>query len=1221
MSSLTDSRSILGAVALAATLLFVACGGGDSIPAPDSDTLEDLPSSSDVDAQAPETTALDVPAEAKADLMTQTDDTASEPSSELTADGQGDSIGDLVPDEGEPGIEVVQDPGVEQAEDQGADLEEVADVVTDTSIIPGSENLCKPCKTDDDCIVEGAAGNLCIARGGDGSFCGVPCSAAVPCPDGYECADAATGRAAVRQCQPAGNAACPCPDAFKEFKTVCHVENLSGKCEAERTCDQPCTAEVPAPEICNGKDDNCDGQTDEGLGSTSCGDGICSHTVQNCVNGQGQACDPMQGATAEVCNGMDDDCDGQVDNNTGTTTCGMGICGHTIQKCVGAQVQTCDPMQGSGTEVCNGKDDNCDGQVDEGLGSSTCGTGICLHTAQNCLDGVPQTCDAFQGASLEVCNGQDDNCDGQVDEGLGTSTCGKGVCLHTVPNCLDGVPQTCDPMQDAGTEVCNGMDDNCDGQVDEGLGNTTCGKGICDHATPNCVSGVPQTCDPLQGATAELCNGKDDDCDGQVDNGFGTTTCGKGICGHTIQNCLNAATQTCNPMQGAAAEVCNGQDDDCDGQIDNGLGSTTCGKGICGHTVQNCVNAIPQTCNPMQGAGTEVCNGKDDNCNGQADEGLTCCTYETFDSGGGVFTVDNPAHVTFLTSGCYSGKCASVSDAHLTFSTGSVPLPGPVAMSVWVSPQAGWVQAFANYALTLKCDNGAHAIVGNWAETSAYFFLCSGAADSTCAQTTISHSAPIGSWTRATLSIDAQGYVSYSEGGSEVHRSASPLDCGAGVTDFDLSAAGTNPGYLTVRFDSVEMGPAACGSDAVNAIQQCDLGDLASCQAAYTNNWNRTCKQIQDTFAANLMTLPTAPHDYRVTYKYSAPGATPAMWTQTAWTTIPSTLTTCSNLAAATVNPVTATWDYAWDNSTTAQTFKAPAATTYQMTAWGGLGGGNAAALGGLGGRTSGVLPVSNLDDVYYIVFGGSGGSDLVASTSGFKGSAGGGGGGPHGSGGCGTAGASNGGPGGSAGNGTPGGSGGGFGLATGGLKGCGWGNTAAGGGGGGYGGGGGGAWSSSPYSAGGAAVILRNLASLVMVAGGGGGGGNTKTTIAFGGSGAGGNAAGGSGGSGGSSCNGGNGGASAVGGLGGITTSSYGTGSGGNGGSGGGGGGGQYSGGGGGGYGGGGGGGGNWWTSSHDCGAGGGGGGGYLDTALASDSGSASGVNSGSPKAQIVMY
>lgn len=318
-----------------------------------------------------------------------------------------------------------------------------------------------------------------------------------------------------------------------------------------------------AAEICNNKDDNCNNIIDEGLGKTTCGVGECMVTVENCVNGVVQKCIPKQGSP-EICDGKDNDCNGLVDDGLGSTTCGVGECQTTVENCIGGKVQECVPKEGK-PEVCDGLDNDCNGLIDDGLGSTTCGEGECKVTVENCVDGKPQICIPLESKE-EICNGKDDDCDGLTDEDLGTSTCGLGECAVTIDNCIDGIPQICIPNP-PNSEVCDGKDNNCNGVVDDGLGTITCGVGECQVTVEACLDGKPQTCVP-QLPSLEICDGKDNDCDGSIDEDLGQTTCGVGECVHTIDNCKDGEPQTCDPMEGAKPEVCDGKDNNCDGKID-----------------------------------------------------------------------------------------------------------------------------------------------------------------------------------------------------------------------------------------------------------------------------------------------------------------------------------------------------------------------------------------------------------------------------------------------------------------------------------------------------------------------------------------------------------------------------------------------------------------------------------------------------------------------------
>jgi hypothetical protein len=270
----------------------------------------------------------------------------------------------------------------------------------------------------------------------------------------------------------------------------------------------------PRPERCDGIDDDCDVLIDEDLGTTACGLGACARSVEACAAGVASTCEP--GApSAERCNGLDDDCNAVIDDGLGTTTCGVGACSRTVSACSGGAAGVCEPGAPS-AERCNGLDDDCDAVIDDGLGTTSCGVGACATTVQNCVDAVPRSC-APLPPSIETCNGLDDDCDGLVDDGLGTTTCGVGACANTVPACAAGVPQTCAPDPPR-VETCNGLDDDCDGLTDDGLGTTTCGVGACVNTVQDCVAGVPQACAPKP-PQVEVCNGVDDDCNGVVDDG------------------------------------------------------------------------------------------------------------------------------------------------------------------------------------------------------------------------------------------------------------------------------------------------------------------------------------------------------------------------------------------------------------------------------------------------------------------------------------------------------------------------------------------------------------------------------------------------------------------------------------------------------------------------------------------------------------------------------
>ena len=205
----------------------------------------------------------------------------------------------------------------------------------------------------------------------------------------------------------------------------------------------------------------------------------------------------------------------------------------------------------------------------------------------------------------------------------------RGATLTCTTTCGSTGSRVCDGVCALGAcvapaETCNGRDDNCNGTIDDGF---ACAQGSMGPCTTACGSMGTRTCNAscVLGACvapAETCNGRDDDCDGAVDNGF---ACAAGATGTCTTTCGSTGTRTCSgtcawSACAVPAETCNGRDDNCDGRTDEGCCSTTtpctttCGSS--GTTVCNTAG-MPTGCR----APAETCNGRDDDCDGAIDNG------------------------------------------------------------------------------------------------------------------------------------------------------------------------------------------------------------------------------------------------------------------------------------------------------------------------------------------------------------------------------------------------------------------------------------------------------------------------------------------------------------------------------------------------------------------------------------------------------------------------
>jgi len=449
-----------------------------------------------------------------------------------------------------------------------------------------------------------------------------------------------------------------CPALDNEDQADLDGDGLGDACDPDKDgdgylagandCDDLNPAVNPgAPEVCDDTLDNdCDGQADQD--DTDCYS--CTDNDGDGYYAEGGHCGPLDcqdgnpaispGAAEACADGIDNDCDGLADD----------LDPECIPSCTDADGDdafleggACGPVDCNdgnpfihpgAREACDVHDNDCDPATTDGSGEPWLGSvcdgpdaDLCGEGTLQCPAGTP-TCTDTSGNSAELCDGMDNDCNPATPDGAGDPAVGapcdgpdadlcpegNSVCASGALGCTDGSGDT--------PEHCDGLDNDCNPATPDGIDDGWVGAlcdgpdtDYCPEGSWQCIGATP-VCTDSTGENPEVCDGQDNDCDGYIPveeedaDGDGVRIC-QGDC--------NDGNIAVHP---GASELCtDGIDNDCDALPD--MDDPDCGTctdldgdgyyeegGNCGPA--DCDDADPDV-NP--GAAEVPKNGVDDDCN------------------------------------------------------------------------------------------------------------------------------------------------------------------------------------------------------------------------------------------------------------------------------------------------------------------------------------------------------------------------------------------------------------------------------------------------------------------------------------------------------------------------------------------------------------------------------------------------------------------------------